>query len=59
MKIAATICLAAYLIFTGIATLFSLQFQGEPVVLGLLALAAGVLALLGGIDWPTRTPPNP
>ena len=41
------ICLAAFLILTGLIMLFSLTFAGENIVLGLLALAAGVLLLVG------------
>ena len=43
--------LAAYLIFIGLSGLFNLKFEGEPTVLGLLAIAAGVLLLVGAVDW--------
>lgn len=39
--------LAIYLILVGLAELFSLGFAGMGVVLGILALAAGLLILLG------------
>jgi hypothetical protein len=40
------ILLAIWLILTGLISLFNFHFSGEAVVLGLLALAAGVLLLL-------------
>jgi len=39
--------LAAYLILVGLGLLFSLSFQYQNIILGVLALAAGVLLLLG------------
>jgi uncharacterized membrane protein YeaQ/YmgE (transglycosylase-associated protein family) len=39
--------LAIWFILTGLIALFSLSFQGLPVLMGILALAAGVLILLG------------
>jgi hypothetical protein len=39
--------LAIWLILTGLITLFSLNFQGLSLIMGILALAAGVLILLG------------
>ncbi len=41
------IVLAIYLIFIGLTQLISLNFSGMHIVLGLLAIAAGVLLLLG------------
>jgi hypothetical protein len=40
------ILLAIWLILTGLITLFNFHFSGEAVILGLLALAGGVLLLL-------------
>lgn len=42
------VLLAVWLIFTGLIGLLSLSFNGIEVVMGVLALAAGVLLLLGG-----------
>jgi hypothetical protein len=39
--------LAIWLILTGLITLLSLSFQGLPLIMAILALAAGVLILLG------------
>ena len=39
--------LAIWLIMTGLITLLSLNFQGLALIMGILALAAGVLVLLG------------
>ena len=39
--------LAIWLIMTGLITLLSLNFQGLPLIMGILAVAAGVLVLLG------------
>lgn len=39
--------LAAYLILVGLSHLLGLHFYGIGIVLGLLALAAGILILLG------------
>ncbi len=39
--------LAIWLILTGLFSLFSLSFVGLSEILGILALAAGVLILLG------------
>ena len=41
------ICLAVYLILTGLVALFSVTFTGIGLVLGLLALLAGILLLAG------------
>lgn len=59
MRTAAYLCLAAYLIFLGLLTLFGLNFSGQSTVMGLLALAAGVLLLIGTfVDWPSRNRPG-
>ena len=39
--------LAIWLILTGLIALFGLSFQGLPLLMGILALAAGILILLG------------
>ena len=39
--------LAIWLILTGLITLLGLSFQGLPLIMGILALAAGILILLG------------
>jgi hypothetical protein len=39
--------LAIWLILQGLISLFSLSFSGSGIVLGILALAAGILLLLG------------
>ena len=39
--------LAIWLILTGLIVLLGLSFQGLPLIMGILALAAGVLILLG------------
>jgi hypothetical protein len=39
--------LAIWLIMTGLIALLSLSFQGLPLIMGILAIAAGVLILLG------------
>lgn len=39
--------LAIWLILTGLIALFSLSFNGLGVIMGLLALAAGIFILLG------------
>jgi hypothetical protein len=39
--------LAAWLILTGLISLFAFSFQGLSLVMGILAIAAGVLILLG------------
>lgn len=39
--------LAIWLILTGLITLLSLNFQGLSLIMGILALAAGILILLG------------
>lgn len=39
--------LAIYLILAGLVALFSFTFNGLPMVMGILALAAGILLLLG------------
>jgi uncharacterized membrane protein HdeD (DUF308 family) len=41
-----TLLLSIYLILLGLASLFNINFTGEAVILGILALAAGVLLLL-------------
>jgi hypothetical protein len=39
--------LSIWLILTGLIVLFSLHFEGLPIIMGILAIAAGVLILLG------------
>ena|SRR5688572_32035320 len=39
--------LAIWLILTGLFPLLSLSFQGQPMVMAILAAAAGILLLLG------------
>ena len=39
--------LAIWLILTGLITLLGLSFQGLPLIMGILALIAGILILLG------------
>ena len=39
--------LGVWLIVMGLVSLLGLSFQGLPVLMGLLALAAGVMILLG------------
>ena len=39
--------LAIWLILTGLIALFSLSFNGLGVIMGLLAIAAGIFILLG------------
>lgn len=39
--------LAVWLILTGLVALFDVAFEGIGIVMGLLALLAGVLILLG------------
>ena len=39
--------LAIFLILYGLITLLSLSFAGQGVIMGLLAIAAGVFILLG------------
>lgn len=41
------ILLAIWLILSGLVNLLGLAFAGLPIVLGVLALAAGVLILIG------------
>lgn len=41
------ICLGIYLLLQGLALLLGLSFVGMPVLLGLLAIAAGALILAG------------
>lgn len=41
------VCLAVYLILQGLVTLAGLSFVGLPVLLGVLAILAGVLLLVG------------
>ncbi len=40
------ILLAIWLILEGLIQLFSLTFSGLPVIMGIIALAAGILILL-------------
>jgi hypothetical protein len=39
------ILLAIWLVLTGLASLIDLRFAGFPIILGLLAIAAGLLIL--------------
>lgn len=39
--------LAIWLILTGVIALLSLSFSGLPLIMAILAIAAGVLILLG------------
>jgi hypothetical protein len=39
--------LAIWLILTGLTALLGFSFQGLPMIMAILALAAGVLVLLG------------
>lgn len=39
--------LAIWLIVTGLVTLLGLSFAGLPVIMAILAIAAGVLILIG------------
>ncbi len=39
--------LAVWLVLTGVLGLFNINFPGREVLLGLLAIAAGVLIFLG------------
>jgi hypothetical protein len=39
--------LGIWLILTGLIALLGLSFQGLPLIMGILAIAAGVLILLG------------
>lgn len=41
------LCLCAFLILTGVFSLTNLQMELAPVILGLLAIAAGILIVLG------------
>jgi len=38
--------LAIWLILTGLIALFSLSFAGLPIIMGILAIAAGIFILL-------------
>lgn len=38
--------LAIWLILTGLFTLFAFTFPGEPIIMGILALAAGILLVI-------------
>ena len=40
------LALGAWLILTGLVAVFGVSFSGLPIVLGVLALAAGVLIIL-------------
>jgi hypothetical protein len=44
---AGMLLLAIWLILTGLFALFSISFAGEGVIMGILALAAGILILIG------------
>jgi len=39
--------LAIWLILTGLTTLVGFSFQGLPVIMAILAIAAGILILIG------------
>ena len=39
--------LAIWLILSGLIALLSLNFRGLPLIMGILAVAAGILILLG------------
>lgn len=41
------ILLSIYLILTGLIMLIGLSFQGLPIIMGALAIVAGILILLG------------
>jgi hypothetical protein len=41
------ILLSIYLILTGLITLVGFSFQGLPLLMGALAIAAGILIILG------------
>jgi hypothetical protein len=41
------VLLGIWLVLTGLIALLSFSFQGLPVIMAILALAAGVLILLG------------
>ena len=41
------ILLGIYLILTGLITLIGLSFQGLPLIMGALAIAAGIFIVLG------------
>ena len=41
------ILLGIWLILHGLVSLFGLAFSGLPIILGILALVAGILILLG------------
>jgi hypothetical protein len=43
-----------WLIFTGLIGLLNLSFNGIEIVMGILALAAGILLLLGGASIKAR-----
>ncbi len=42
-----TTFLAIYLILAGLVSLIGLHFDGLPVLMGLMAIVAGILLLLG------------
>lgn len=44
---AGSVVLAIWLLLSGAIALFSLSFEGLPVVMGVLAVVAGVLILMG------------
>ena len=39
--------LAIWLILEGLIALFSLSFSGLPIIMGILAIAAGIFILIG------------
>jgi hypothetical protein len=41
------LCLSVYLIFVGLSLLFGFSFNNKGVVEGVLALAGGILILIG------------
>ncbi|HEY3319626.1 MAG TPA: hypothetical protein VGP72_04030 [Planctomycetota bacterium] len=51
MVIKATLLLAIWLVLFGLMQLFALHFAGDHIVMGILALVAGVLFLM---DRPWR-----
>lgn len=44
------VLLAVWLVLTGLITLFGLSFDGIGVIMGILALAAGIFLLIGD-NW--------
>ena len=47
MKNLGMLLLSIWLILSGLIALISLSFQGLPLIMGILAIAAGILILLG------------